>query len=140
MGKVRNRNKAHRRLLALSTPEAIQAIGAALFAAGQKIELAAEYSITQGSVSGAGHVASAPGEPPNRDTGHLDTNIETLMDGPLRAIVSSNARYSKPLEFGTSKMEARPFMRPAAQLEKGAATELVRQAINGVIRASRFGK
>ena len=47
----------------------------ALYLAGQRIELEAERSITQGSISGKGHIPSFPGEPPNADTRLLDTNI-----------------------------------------------------------------
>lgn len=93
-----------------------------LYVIGQRIELDAELSITTGSVSGAGHVASAPGEPPNRDTGLLDTSIETTFAGENQVHVTSNAPYSAALEFGTSKMAERPFMRPAVEKNRGRAS------------------
>lgn len=62
------------------------------------------------------HTASAPGSPPNSDTGYLANNIyvEIATDG-LAADVESRADYSEYLEFGTSKMQARPFMQPALE-------------------------
>jgi hypothetical protein len=106
--------KAHvAHLRRMTGPEAVQEIGKALYAGGQLIEIEAEISITAGSVSGKGHVASKPGEPPNRDTGVLDGNIETATVEPLKVEVSSNAPYAAELEFGTSKIAERPYMRPA---------------------------
>ena len=101
----------------------------ALYAAGQLIEIKAEISITRGSVSGKGHVPSKPGEPPNADTRQLDTSIDTVVVGPNRVDVVSNAPYSVPLEFGTSVMEARPFMGPATRAKHDEAVELVRRAV-----------
>lgn len=106
---------------------------AILYAAGQEIEIAAEKSITEGSVSGKNHVPSAPGQPPNADTRFLDTNIETEIkaNSPPTVHVTSKAPYSAALEFGTSKMAERPFMRPAAakvkrEIAKRIAKDLVK--------------
>ena len=63
----------------------------------------AQTSITEGAVSGAGHIPSDPGEAPNNDTGVLANNIETLETGPLKVTVSSNAPYAAALEFGSSR-------------------------------------
>lgn len=101
----------------------------ALYAAGQAIEIEAEISITAGSVSGAGHIPSKPGEPPNADTRLLDTSIHTVVVGPGRVNVESNAPYSAALEFGTSKMAERPFMRPAVAKKKPEALEIVAEAV-----------
>lgn len=108
------------------------AVVRALYAAGQQIEIEAERSITEGSVSGKFHVPSNPGEPPNANTRHLDTNIETTIvsEDPPRVNVTSHAEYSAALEFGTSKMAERPFMRPATAKKKGAAVALVTAAVN----------
>lgn len=60
------------------------------------------------------HQASAPGEPPASNTGFLAANIDTSYDeGGLVGIVTAHAAYAAYLEFGTIKMEPRPFMRPA---------------------------
>lgn len=103
-------------------------VGRALFVAGGTIEAEAEISITAGSVSGKGHVPSAPGQPPNADTRQLDTSIETVKAGELAVDVISNAPYSKALEYGTHKMAARPFMRPATQKRKAEAVALIARA------------
>ena len=105
-------------------------IQSVLFEAGQRVQTDAQTSITDGAVSGAGHVPSAPGEAPNNDTGVLANNIETLETGPLHVTVSSNAPYAIPLEVGTSKMAARPSMGPALQKNKARIGKRVAAAVN----------
>lgn len=107
----------------------------ALYLAGQKIELIAEHSITDGSISGPGHIASLPGQPPNADTRYLDSNIETTIvaQNPPTVHVTSHAFYSAFLEFGTSRMAARPFMRPATaqvrgEIAKNVAVEISKKS------------
>ena len=79
-------------------------------------------SIQQGAKSGIvyekynprrTHRASAPGEAPASDTGNLVSKIIIRQDGKDKTNVESNAHYSAYLEYGTSKMEPRPFMFPA---------------------------
>jgi len=130
--------KAHAaHLKAMTGPEMIRAVGSALFAGGQAIQVAAQISITNGAVSGKNHVASEPGQPPNNDTGTLANNIETVQVAPLRVEVSSNAPYAAALEFGTSRMAERPYMRPAAARKRKEVTALVRRAVDHVIRKSK---
>lgn len=137
MPKITGRKALSARLKRLTSPEAQRQIGAALFAAGQEIEIEAALSITNGAVSGKGHVPSAPGQPPNADTHVLDRSIETNQVAPLRVEVSANAPYAVPLEFGTSKMAARPFMGPAAQRKRKEVTALVRRAVDKISRGGR---
>ena len=68
------------------------------------------------------------------DTGHLKNHIEVTQPGPLRVLVTSNAKYSAALEFGTSKMAARPFMNPAARAKRTEVTMIVRKAVDSAIR------
>ena len=83
----------------------------------------AVQGITEGNKSGRtytrrgiSHTASAAGEYPAADTGVLHTNIFTDVDSNgLGGSVESRAKYSEFLEFGTSKMAARPFMQPSAE-------------------------
>lgn len=70
---------------------------------------------SQGRVYGK-HIASTAGNPPNTDTGFLVNNIHLEFDvDKLGCDIESRAEYSVYLEFGTSKMEARPFLQPAVE-------------------------
>lgn len=131
---VKGLNKHVKRLQNMR--KAARQVTGALYAAGQDIELDAERSITEGSVSGAGHVPSLPGQPPNRDTGHLDTNIETTVEAqnPPTVHVTSHAEYSAALEYGTSKMAERPFMRPATEKNRKNVYSKVAETVRVTIR------
>lgn len=59
------------------------------------------------------HTASAPGEPPAVDTGFLINSIRTTIKSDTEAVIEIPAEYAEGLEFGTSRVEARPFVRPA---------------------------
>lgn len=128
--------KRHSDRLKRMTQRTPQQVSRALYAAGQLIELDAERSITAGAVSGAGHVPSLPGQPPNADTHFLDSNIETEIGGPGLVTVTSKANYSAALEYGTSKMAARPFMRPATERNRKKVVEMVGDAVNITIKGS----
>lgn len=129
--------QAHIRRLQALAAESEREVSAALFAAGEMIQVEAQRSITAGAVSGRGHVSSAPGQPPNNDTGVLANNIETTQPAKLRVRVTSNAGYSAGLEFGTSKVAARPFMRPARDKKKAEVKALVEKALGRAVRRSR---
>lgn len=117
------------RLKRMSGASAKSLTDKALYAAGQLIEIEAERSITAGSISGAGHVASKPGEAPNADSRLLDTSIFTIVAGPNRVNVESTAPYAAALEWGTSRMAERPYMRPAVNAKRKEASELVAEAV-----------
>lgn len=134
MPKITGVSVVSKKLRNLAGTEKLELVGSALFVGGDLIKAAASNSITEGVVSGKSHVPSAPGQPPNEDTGHLRTSIEVTQVGPLHVRVTSNARYSAALEHGTSKMEARPFMGPAARAKRKEVTTLVRKAINAAVR------
>lgn len=64
-------------------------------------------------------VAANPGLPPNTDTGALVAGIAVENKGKFRQAIISRAEYSEHLEFGSTRMAARPFMAPMADaLEK----------------------
>ncbi len=73
---------------------------------------------------GSVHVASAPGEPPKSDTGFLAKHVKPTTTKSRGNVVSAavviSAKYSALLEFGTSRMKARPFVRPSFELERPA--------------------
>jgi HK97 gp10 family phage protein len=102
-----------------------------VFAAADELAAEAAHSITAGSVGGRSHVPSAPHEPPNADTGGLDRSIhvEKVPGDDLTARVVADAAYAAALEFGTSKIAERPFMRPAAQLVRPKLRRQIAAAI-----------
>ena len=94
---------------------------------GQQIRNEAIKSIQTGSKSGIvyqmynprrEHRASAPGEAPASDTGNLVSKITVKQKSKNIVNVESNANYSAYLEYGTSKMQPRPFMLPAFEKSK----------------------
>jgi HK97 gp10 family phage protein len=94
---------------------------------GQQIRNEAIKSIQTGSKSGIvyekynprrSHRASAPGEAPASDTGNLVSKITVKQKSKDIVNVESNANYSAYLEYGTSRMQPRPFMLPAFEKSK----------------------
>ncbi|MDF0543336.1 HK97 gp10 family phage protein [Sphingobium sp. H39-3-25] len=81
-------------------PEIVKQVGAALFAAGEMVQVDAQISITDGSVSGKSHKPSKAGTAPNNDTGFLANSIETVQKSPLVVEVSANAPYAAIHEYG----------------------------------------
>lgn len=118
------------RLKGKFSPRKLALIGAKLFEAGELVQRTAQLSITAGAVSGAGHVPSAPGEPPNADTHVLDQSIETGQITQTKVEVSANAPYAAAQEFGNSRLPARPYMRPALQAKRARISELIKEAID----------
>lgn len=162
MPRITGADRVMRKLQRLSAETITREVSPALFAAGEMIKAEAQHSITAGSVSGKHHQPSAPGQPPMNDTGILAAHIETLQRGPLHVEVSSSGgsldtsavdkqtgrkfgpgrtrgsgkpvSYAVLLEFGSSKMQARPYMAPAARKMKKEAVKLVRAAVSRAIR------
>ena len=69
------------------------------------------------------HIASAPGQYPATDRGGLVNSIKAIISGTT-AIVGTKVEYGPMLEFGTSRMAARPWLLPSFKaasigLEKG---------------------
>ena len=94
---------------------------------GQLIRGEAIKSIQSGGKSGVmyqkynprrEHRASAPGQAPASDTGNLVSKIIVRQKSRDVTSVQSNANYSAFLEYGTSKMQPRPFMLPAFEKSK----------------------
>lgn len=72
-------------------------------------------SISSGAKSGrryGSHTSSAPGQSPANWTGKLLKSIKVQKSKGM-AFVYVTAKYAEFLEFGTSKMRARPFIIPA---------------------------
>lgn len=84
------------------------------------------------------HWSSAPGDPPNTDTGFLANSIYSKRLTFYKSQVICTARYALPLELGwrtkTGKaVPARPFMRPALEKNRNRFHNMVK----GVIRDSK---
>lgn len=122
-----------RRLQRLAGPGLNRLAAQVLLAGGQKIQIEAQISITRGAVSGKNHVPSKPNEPPNEDSGVLGNGIETTLvrsTGDVIVEVSSNAPYASYLEFGTSRMAARPYLRPARDKMRPEIEALFAKAVS----------
>ena len=72
--------------------------------------------------------ASSPGQPPHRRTGTLARSIthEVTQDS---ARVGTNVKYGKFLETGTSKMAARPYLRPAVYKNRQQIKKMLNRKI-----------
>jgi HK97 gp10 family phage protein len=107
-GVLKNYEKSARKVVAYALQET-RAIAVQGILSGNK----SGATYTRG---GASHTASAAGEYPANDTGYLASNINVQPSTTgLSGSVESRANYSAHLEFGTSKMAARPFMQPSAE-------------------------
>ena len=71
------------------------------------------------------HRASAPGQAPASDTGNLVSKIIVKQKTKNITQVESGADYSKYLEYGTSKMEPRPFLFPAFEKSRDKIVKAV---------------
>jgi hypothetical protein len=115
------------------------------------IEEVARQSILDGGIPSPNHIPSAPGEPPNADTHALDRSLHTRFQGEgadnaitgvgndesgleTRVTVEvvaggPTAPYAVPLETGTSRMAARPYMGPASLKAKAQGQVIMRRAV-----------
>lgn len=59
------------------------------------------------------HIAAAPGESPAVDEGQLTSSVQWEPTGETSAVVGTNVEHGLHTEFGTSRMEPRPWLGPA---------------------------
>lgn len=120
------------------TGDADKAIMATIQALVVKTQFAARQGIGRGTKSGrvyrrggVTHQASAPGQYPASDTGRLLSSVQVVLPtaSRLEGEVGTNVMYGRFLEFGTSRMAARPWLLPSfIQAQIGVEKQL-RQAI-----------
>jgi len=104
----------------------------ALYDAAEVVRADAQQSIVAGSISGPGHVPSLPGQPPNADTHRLDLSIDIVINpSQLTASIVARAPYSAALEFGTSRIMPRPFLRPALQRNRNRLLMEIAETVSG---------
>lgn len=72
---------------------------------------------------------SRPGEPPAVQTGRLKNSIVHKREAARSWSVTVGAEYGAPLEFGTAKMEARPFLRPAVRAIAQTAPKVLKAEV-----------
>lgn len=133
------------------TAEVEKEVAGALFVGGLKIEENAKKSIQDGNKTGriyqrgnVTHRASAPGEAPASDTGELAySGIKTIPKSSMHVNVEAqvvskskngSSNYAIDLEYGTSKMEARPFMKPAFDVSKEFIIERMEKALKRAVQ------
>ena len=80
-----------------------------------------------------GHHPSLPGNPPAVDTGTLRRSITYQVDeNELVGYVGSNLKnppYGAYLEFGTSRMKPRPWLKPATEKSMEKIKEIMAGAV-----------
>ena len=103
-------------------------------------ETAMKQSIQAGPKSGRTyargrrvHQASAPGQPPATDTGNLVNSIHSESRGNDATAVVVGAEYGAPLEYGTARMGARPFVRPVADGKQDEIIDAVRRTVRAAL-------
>lgn len=117
--------KALQKRIAAAARRAPKKLDALLAEAAFRVDEEAKSSIQTGAKTGrtykrrsVTHQASAPGQAPATDTGRLVSSISAMREAFLKYTVGSRERESPHgfwLEFGTSKMAARPWLTPAAE-------------------------
>lgn len=145
---MRGADKHIARLRALGNRNAIVKIaGATVYEGADMVRARAFRLVSQGSISGKGHIASRPGDPPNRNTGELQAGFETVQTGPLSAEFSSNSKHAMPMEFGAHirngfgrgisfEVEERPHVRPARNIEEPRIQKLFARRIEQLVKRS----
>ena len=73
--------------------------------------------------------SSAPREAPAVQTGRLRASIHWLKPRPFMRLIGTNLAYGFFLEVGTSKMAARPYLRPAFKREAPKIVKMLRKVI-----------
>jgi len=131
------------------TDVAKEKIQHAVFKSVADVEKDMKLSLTSGAKSGRTykrynpkriHKASAPGEAPASDTGYLLNNISRKIDpdgmgGEVGT--SQSVKYAKMLEYGTSKMQPRPFLFPALEKNKAKITDRINKAFAFAVRSAK---
>ena len=115
-------------------------------AGGMVIQTGMKRRITQGGKTGQmykrgksrTHQASAPGEAPASDTGALANSIETRISKSSPDYAESETgptvEYGGMLEYGTSRVKARPYARPTLDEDADLIQDAMRRALEHALK------
>lgn len=83
--------------------------------------------------------SSRPLDPPAKQTGHLGRSIQVDLSGldgqrSVTAAVGTNVRYGRYLEFGTSNMAPRPWMRRTIVKMKKKIPSIIKRHMDKAFR------
>lgn len=99
-------------------------LGQAMIAIGMTAESNAKQEVNKA-------VYDTPESPNYKRTGRLLNSISYAVDTDEPAVyIGSNVKYAPYVELGTSKMRARPFLKPAAENYGEQYQDLLRQALS----------
>jgi len=71
------------------------------------------------------------------DTGTLKGSIMVDEVTPVQAIIAPHTDYAEHVEFGTSRMEAQPYMRPALDEHENEIVQAVRDTVAAFVDSVR---
>ena len=74
---------------------------------------------------------------PNVDTGTLRASIMVDEVTPTKAVIGPHTDYAEHLEFGTSRLQAYPYMRPALDQHEGEIIGAVEATIAAFVDSVR---
>lgn len=137
MTRVKGASEHLSRIRGITDPRTGRNIGKAVYWGADQIRVEARRLVTEGSVSGKNHVPSLPGEPPKSDTLTLANGMIARQTGPISAQYASTAPYSAYLQWGTSKMAARPYADVAARNKQKAIAQKIGVVVSDAVRRKR---
>jgi HK97 gp10 family phage protein len=71
------------------------------------------------------------------DTGFLRNSITVDSVTPIEAIIAPHTDYAEHVEFGTSRMEAQPYMRPALDEHENEIVQAVSDTVAAFVESVR---
>jgi hypothetical protein len=103
-----------------------------------------DYVVPKGATGRRRHIPAPAGGPPNADTGRLSASYTTTLESAgskIRALLVAGTIYAAWLEFGTSRMAARPHLLPRFHEAKGPFVERMRAIARDAVReANKKGR
>ncbi len=71
------------------------------------------------------------------DTGFLRNSIQVDSVTPIEAIIAPHTDYAEHVEFGTSRMAAQPYMRPALDEHENEIMQAVSDTVAAFVESVR---